>query len=128
MNILPINRIMPKIQFKGIMLDNGTEKTSNTRFDWAYEVDMGTDYITNKKEYFPFEGETDAEIQKAIKGQTKNKEWYNGLVNVFEKTVVEIKKTLPFTASEYKEFIKQNPMSNEELIKFVRLFELLTKK
>ena len=127
MKITAINSAIPAGTFRGILLDEGTKLNSNIYYDHGLEEDIGTVTNITRKSYYPFKNESMEEISKFAEANRSYKSFKNGLVDYVEETIVEVKKALSFTKSEYEVFMKDNNITKEEFIKFIRMFDFVTK-
>lgn len=129
MKVLPVRHELPKLQFKGIIVNEDRNVSSNTFYSHYLEGETGTETIINQKSYYPFKDETKKEIREAVaKHAGEPKKWNREFVECVEETFVHIKKKLPFTKEQFLEFTRKNPMSNDEIVKFAKFFELVAKR
>ena len=127
MKIAAINSAIPARSFKGILFDEGTKSENNIHYSHGLEEDVGTSRSTTIKSLYPFKNESKEEIAKVVETHSKYNSWQNGCANYIEETIVKVKKALPFTEVEYKEFIKNNNITKEEFVKFIKMFDFMTK-
>ena len=110
-----------------ILFDEGTKVDRNVYYDHGLEEEVGTVRNTTIKSLYPFENESKDEIVKIVEKHRKYDSLRNGCADYINETIVNVKKALPFTEVEYKEFMRNNNITKEEFIKFIKMFNFMSK-
>ena len=103
--------------FSGLWGKEETRTDNNIRYDYGMETDCGTYDEVITKTYYPFLDETDADIEKIKKENSKYSynEDENKMVERRYSTVVDVMPRFPVTAQQYNAYVARELLSKQEM-------------
>ena len=103
------------VSHKGLWGAEENRQIESSHYDGGNMCDMGTDHFLTTKTYYPFLNETKEDIEKVCKENNKKGVTGDSFHNVIYETRVDIKETIPVTEQKYRQYVKRELLSLEEM-------------
>ena len=114
--------------FRGILTDEVVTRNDYVHYDNGLEEEVGSRYTLRERRYYPYKGESEAQIFDAVNKYRGTANNSTGLVGIIDEARVYVQKHLPYTEQEVKKFLKEFDVTEKEFVKFFEMFKFFIKR